>query len=85
MEAKYRDRLRAADEKLRALRSKERQYAQMEVLKARSEEAHRTLMGEIATIKNQKVRCKHGFVARHHAIVTQHCASCMLQGNTLPA
>lgn len=55
LERRYREQLAGMDAKLRDLQRRERDHAQLETLKARSEEACKRLQGDIQQIKQQKV------------------------------
>lgn len=55
-EAKFKERLKEMDAKLKDLRKKERGFAQVERLKARTEETCCRLQSDIHGLKQQKVR-----------------------------
>lgn len=55
LERRYREQLTSMDAKLRDLQRRERDHAQLETLKARSEDACKRLQGDIQQIKQQKV------------------------------
>ena len=55
LEARYKQRLREMDAKLKDVAKKERKYSQIERLQARSQETCQRLQGDILAIKQQKV------------------------------
>ena len=55
LEARYKQRLREMDTKLKDVGKKERKYSQIERLQARSQETCQRLQGDILAIKQQKV------------------------------
>ena len=55
LEARYKQRLREMDVKLKDVAKKERKYSQIERLQARSQETCQRLQGDILAIKQQKV------------------------------
>ena len=56
LEKRFKERLKEMDVKMRELHRKEKQFCQLERLKARSEETCARLNGDILAIKQQKVR-----------------------------
>lgn len=60
MEARYKQRLKEMDLKLRENAKKERKYSKVERLQAKSQETCQRLQNEILTIKQQKVDYLHG-------------------------
>lgn len=55
LESRYKQRLKEMDTQIKANAKKERQYAKLERLQARSQETCQRLQTDIATIKHQKV------------------------------
>ena len=55
LEKRFKERLKEMDVKMRELHRKEKQFCQLERLKARSEETCARLNGDILAIKQQKV------------------------------
>lgn len=72
LEKRFKDRLKEMDVKMKELHRKEKQFCQLERLKARSEETCARLNGDIVSIKQQKV------CLTHRACMNQLCA----QANT---
>lgn len=56
LERRFKERLKEMDVKMRELHRKEKQFCQLERLKARSEETCVRLNSDILSIKQQKVR-----------------------------
>lgn len=57
LEKRFKDRLKEMDVKMKELHRKEKQFCQLERLKARSEETCARLNSDIVSIKQQKVGC----------------------------
>ena len=57
LEKRFKDRLKDMDVKMKELHRKEKQFCQLERLKARSEETCARLNSDIVSIKQQKVGC----------------------------
>ncbi len=60
LEKRFKERLKEMDVKMKDLHRKEKQFCQLERLKARSEETCARLNGDILAIKQQKVSCVAG-------------------------
>ena len=58
LEKRFKDRLKDMDVKMKELHRKEKQFCQLERLKARSEETCARLNSDILSIKQQKVGCR---------------------------
>ena len=58
LEKRFKDRLKQMDVKMKELHRKEKQFCQLERLKARSEETCARLNSDIVSIKQQKVGCQ---------------------------
>lgn len=57
LEKRFKDRLKEMDVKMKELHRKEKQFCQLERLKARSEDTCARLNSDIVSIKQQKVGC----------------------------
>lgn len=62
LEKRFKERLKEMDVKTKDLHRKEKQFCQLERLKARSEETCARLNGDILAIKQQKVSCVAGWL-----------------------
>ena len=73
MEAKYKERLKEMDLRIKDVGARERKYAQLERSQAKSQEACQKLQNDITAIKQQKVLCvyRHGF-----DLFTSHNKAC---------
>lgn len=64
-EARFRQKLKEMDDRLRAVSKQERKYAQIERLQARSQETCQRLQQDIQAIKQQKVSFRSHLSSSH--------------------
>ena len=78
LEKRFKDRLKEMDVKMKELHRKEKQFCQLERLKARSEETCARLNSDILSIKQQKVGigCMHDLKCLHMQIWTVTSGQC---------